>query len=35
LAQLCIAHELTMLSTDNDFKQAARHCALKLWTRPG
>ena len=35
LAQLCIAHELTMLSTDDDFKQAARHCALKLWTRPG
>jgi predicted nucleic acid-binding protein len=35
LAQLCIAHELTMLSTDSDFKQVARHCALRLWTRPG
>jgi predicted nucleic acid-binding protein len=35
LAQLCIAHELTMLSTDNVFKQVARHCALKVWTRPG
>ena len=31
LAQLCICHELTLLSTDNDFKLAARHCALRVW----
>ena len=31
LAQLCIGHELTLLSTDNDFKLAARHCALRVW----
>jgi predicted nucleic acid-binding protein len=31
LAQLCIRHDLTMLSTDNDFKRIAGHCALKLW----
>jgi predicted nucleic acid-binding protein len=32
LAQLCIHHALTMLSTDNDFKRIAGHCALKLWS---
>ncbi len=31
LAQLCIRHDLTMLSTDNDYKRIASHCALKLW----
>jgi predicted nucleic acid-binding protein len=31
LAQLCIRHGLTMLSTDDDFKRIASHCALKLW----
>lgn len=31
LAQLCIRHELTMLTTDNDFLLAAKHCALKVW----
>lgn len=31
LAQLCIRHRLTMLSTDNDFKRVAEHSALKLW----
>lgn len=31
LAQLCIAHDLTMLSTDNDFVHLARHAPLKLW----
>jgi len=35
LAQLCIGNNLTLLSTDNDFTQVARHCALKLWRRPG
>jgi predicted nucleic acid-binding protein len=32
LAELCIRHDLTMLSTDNDFKHIASQCALKLWT---
>lgn len=32
LAQLCIRHGLTMLSTDNDFNRIARHCALKVWS---
>jgi len=31
LAQLCIAYDLTMLSTDNDFTHLARHAPLKLW----
>ena len=31
LAQLCIRHELTMLTTDKDFEHAARHCTLKVW----
>ena len=35
LAQLCIRHGLTMLSTDNDFKRIAGHCALKLWSEAG
>lgn len=31
LAQLCIRHDLTLLSTDKDFEHMARHCALRLW----
>jgi predicted nucleic acid-binding protein len=31
LAQLCIRHELTMLTTDGDFSLAAMHCPLKVW----
>ena len=31
LAQLCIRHDLTLLSTDNDFRLAAKHCALRVW----
>ena len=31
LAQLSIRHDLTLLSTDNDFKLAAQHCALRVW----
>jgi hypothetical protein len=31
LAQLCLHHDLTMLSTDNDFEHVTSHCALKLW----
>ena len=33
LAQLCIRHDLTMLATDQDFRNMAGHCALKLWSR--
>jgi predicted nucleic acid-binding protein len=31
LAQLCLRHDVTMLSTDNDFQHVARMCGLKLW----
>jgi predicted nucleic acid-binding protein len=34
LAQLCIHHDLTMLTSDNDFKHVATHCALKVWKEP-
>lgn len=33
LAQLCIRHHLTMLTTDLDFKRIADHSKLKLWNR--
>jgi predicted nucleic acid-binding protein len=32
IAQLCIRHQLTLLSTDNDFVLAARHCTLRVWS---
>ena len=32
LAQLCIRHELTLLTTDNDFVHAAAHSALRVWS---
>jgi predicted nucleic acid-binding protein len=31
LAQLCLRHDLTMLSSDKDFNRIAGQCALKLW----
>ena len=31
LAQLCIRHNLTLLTTDQDFTHAASCCPLKLW----
>jgi hypothetical protein len=31
LAQLCIRHQLTLLTTDQDFAHAARHCRLRIW----
>lgn len=31
LAQLCIRHRLTLLTTDQDFTHAARHCPLQVW----
>lgn len=32
VAQLCINHNLELLSTDRDFEHAARHCDLRLWS---
>jgi hypothetical protein len=32
LAQLCIRHDLTMLTSDRDFKDISRHSPLKLWS---
>lgn len=32
LAQLCIRHNLTMLTADNDFRAVARQTALIVWT---
>src|SRR5437763_13663249 len=34
LAQLCIGHDLTMLTTDADFRHVARHSVLKVWSFP-
>ena len=34
LAQLCVHHDLQMLTTDDDFVRAARHVPLRLW-KPG
>ena len=31
-AQLCIRHDLTMLTTDEDFGRVARLSALRVWT---
>ena len=35
LAQLCIRHELTLLTTDKDFVHAASHCPLRMWKQAG
>lgn len=34
LAQLCIRHDLTMLTTDEDFRHLAKHTALRVWQQP-
>jgi predicted nucleic acid-binding protein len=31
IAQLCIRSGLTLLTTDQDFNHAAKHCELKVW----
>jgi predicted nucleic acid-binding protein len=31
LAQLCVRHDLTLLTTDKDFTHTAKHCALRVW----
>lgn len=33
LAQLCIRHDLTMLTADEDFRHVAKHAALKVWAQ--
>jgi predicted nucleic acid-binding protein len=35
LAQLCIRHRLTMLTTDRDFRQLAGHAGLRVWSAAG
>lgn len=32
IAQLCIRHDLTLLTTDQDFSHAAKHCKLRVWS---
>jgi len=34
LAQLCLRHGLTMLTTDRDFRRAERLIGLRVWTEP-
>lgn len=34
LAQLCMRHDLTMLSADKDFRRIAAHSTLRLWNEP-
>ena len=31
IAQLCMRHQLMLLTTDNDFVLAARYCTLRVW----
>ena len=31
LAQLCVRHELTLLTVDGDFALMAKHCPLSIW----
>lgn len=32
LAQLCIRHDVTLLTSDKDFTHAAEHCPLRVWS---
>ena len=34
LAQLCMRHDLTMLTADEDFTHVAEHSRLKVWSQP-
>lgn len=31
LIQLCLRHDLVLLSTDNDFRSASKHVIFRLW----
>lgn len=33
LAQLCLRHDLTMLTADQDFTRVAEHSRLKVWSQ--
>jgi predicted nucleic acid-binding protein len=33
IAQLCVRHNLTLLSTDRDFESIAKHSELRVWQR--
>jgi predicted nucleic acid-binding protein len=33
LSQLCIRHDVTMLTTDLDFTHVAKHSGLKVWSQ--
>lgn len=33
LAQLCIRHDLQLLTADRDFVHASKHCPLRIWTQ--
>lgn len=35
LAQLCLRHDLVLLTTDNDFSGIARHSKLRVWAGAG
>ncbi|HEY6578185.1 MAG TPA: PIN domain-containing protein [Rhizomicrobium sp.] len=35
LAQLCIRHDLVMLTTDQDFRAIAAHSTLRIWRQQG
>lgn len=35
IAQLCITHDVELLTTDRDFMHVARHCSLRLWNGSG
>jgi predicted nucleic acid-binding protein len=35
LAQLCVRHALTLLTTDKDFVRVAMQCPLRLWQPAG
>jgi len=32
IAQLCIRHEMQLLTTDKDFTFAASYCSLRVWS---
>jgi predicted nucleic acid-binding protein len=32
LAQLCIRHDVMLLTTDKDFTRAAKYCPLRVWS---
>ncbi|MGQ0650735.1 MAG: type II toxin-antitoxin system VapC family toxin [Betaproteobacteria bacterium] len=35
IAQLCVRHDLALLTTDKDFHRVASHCPLRVWRSSG